>query len=151
MRLRDEIDAGIKEGRISTPVTAAQATDLPYLDAVVREGMRIWPPFAGLNIKKVNPEGEVIKGHFITGGTGIGVNFWGVQRNEVFGEDVEIFRPERWVQCDAEQRKRMEKVHDLVFGYGRYLCLGKAMVSMEIRQTIVEVSPDTSLNLCGMR
>ena len=151
MRLRDEIDAGIKEGRISTPVTAAQATDLPYLDAVVREGMRIWPPFAGLNIKKVNPEGEVIKGHSIPGGTGIGVSFWGIQRNEVFGEDVEVFRPERWVDCDAEQRKRMEKVHDLVFGYGRYLCLGKVMVSMEIRQTIVEVSPDSTLSLCRMR
>ena len=101
--------------------------------------MRIWPPFAGLNIKKVNEEGEVIKGRFIPGGTGIGVSFWGIQRNGIFGEDVNIFRPERWLEADKQRRAQMDKVHDLVFGYGRWLCLGKSMVSMEIRQTIVEV------------
>ena len=139
LRLRQEIDHGIANGKVSTPVTASEAMTLPYLDAVVREGMRIWPPFAGLNIKKVNPEGELIKSHFIPGGTGIGVSFWGIQRNPVFGEDVDIYRPERWIEADAEKRKSMEKVHDLVFGHGRYLCLGRSMVNMEIRQTIVEV------------
>ena len=92
----------------------------------------------------MNPEGETIKGQFISGGIGIGVSFWGIQRNPVFGEDVDTFRPERWVEADAEKRKAMEKVHDLVFGHGRYLCLGKSMANMEIRQTIVEVrlNPD---------
>ena len=109
--------------------------------------MRIWPPFAGLNIKKVSDEGEVIKGRFIPGGTGIGVSFWGIQRNEIFGQDVDVFRPERWLEVDEERRARMEKVHDLVFGYGRWLCLGKSMVSMEIRQTIVEVCLQFSRSL----
>lgn len=139
IKLRSEIDTGIANGTISSPVTAAEATDLPYLDSCVREGMRIWPPFAGLNIKKVNEEGEVIKGRFIPGGTGIGVSFWGIQRNRIFGEDVNVFRPERWLEADKQRRAQMDKVHDLVFGYGRWLCLGKSMVSMEIRQTIVEV------------
>lgn len=139
-KLKLEIDSGVASGKVSSPVTAEEATNLPYLDACVREGMRIWPPFAGLNIKKVNDEGEVIKGRFIPGGTGIAVSFWGIQRNPVFGDDVTVFRPDRWVEADKEQRARMDKVHDLVFGYGRWLCLGKSMVSMEIRQTIIEVS-----------
>ena len=148
LRLQTEIDQGIADGMISSPTTAEEAVALPYLDAVVREGMRIWPPFAGLNIKKVKPEGETIKGQFIPGGTGIGVSFWGIQRNPVFGEDVDTFRPERWVEADAEKRKAMEKVHDLVFGHGRYLCLGKSMVNMEIRQTIVEVRSNPDIFGC---
>ena len=41
LRLQTEIDQGIADGMISSPTTALEAVALPYLDAVVREGMRI--------------------------------------------------------------------------------------------------------------
>ena len=138
-KLRAEIDSGITKGIISSPITSAEAAELPYLDSCIREGLRIFPPFAGLNVKKVSGQGEKIKGRFIPGGTGIAVQIWGIQRNEVFGQDVEIFRPERWLEADKQQRTHMIKVNDLVFGYGRWLCLGKKLVSTELRQALVEV------------
>ncbi|RAH42801.1 cytochrome P450 [Aspergillus brunneoviolaceus CBS 621.78] len=138
-KLRAEIDEATRSGRVSPQATAAEVAGLPYLDACIREGMRIWPPFAGLNIKQVNKGGEVIKGKFIPGGTGIATSFWRFQRNPVFGEDVETFRPERWLKATPEERARMEKVNDLVFGYGRWLCLGRQMVVMEMKQVIVEL------------
>ncbi|RAL07201.1 cytochrome P450 [Aspergillus homomorphus CBS 101889] len=125
-KLHAEIDEAISNGRISPQATAAEVAALPYLDACIREGMRIWPPFAGLNIKQVNKGGEVIKGRF-------------VPRNPVFGKDVETFRPERWLEATPDQRAQMEKVHDLVFGYGRWLCLGRQMVIMAMKQVIVEL------------
>ncbi|RAK75030.1 cytochrome P450 [Aspergillus fijiensis CBS 313.89] len=138
-KLRAEIDEATRSGRVSPQATAAEVAGLPYLDACICEGMRIWPPFAGLNIKQVNKGGEVIKGKFIPGGTGIATSFWRFQRNPVFGEDVETFRPERWLKATSEERARMEKVNDLVFGYGRWLCLGRQMVVMEMKQVIVEL------------
>ncbi|TVY83960.1 Cytochrome P450 monooxygenase [Lachnellula suecica] len=138
-KLQAEIDNAAASGLISNPITNTESLKLPYLDACIREGMRIWPPFTGLTTKKINQGGEVIKGTFIPGGTSIATSFWGFQRNPVFGKDVEAFRPERWIEAGPEKRKEMERVNDLVFGSGRWSCLGKTMVLMEMRQVIVEL------------
>ena len=119
VKLRAEIDSGITNGTISSLITLVEATELLYLNFCVWEGLRIFPPFAGLNVKKVSEQGEKIKGRFISEGTGIAVQIWGIQRNEVFGPDVDVFRPERWLEADKQQRTRIIKVNDLVFRYGR--------------------------------
>jgi cytochrome P450 len=90
--------------------------------------------------KVVNPGGETIKGRFVPGGTGIGHCGWGIQRNEVFGADVDVFRPERWIEASDEQKHEMERTMELVFGTGRWGCLGKAIVLVELDKIFVEVS-----------
>jgi cytochrome P450 len=138
-KLQEEIDTSTASGLISNPVTNMESLKLPYLNACIREGMRVWPPFTGLTTKKINPGGEIIKGTFIPGDTSIATSLWGFQRNPVFGKDVEAFRLERWLEASDDKRKEMERVNDLVFGSGRWSCLGKTMVLMETRQVIVEV------------
>lgn len=51
--LRREIDAAISQGRISSPITDVEARELPYLQAVMKEGIRMYPPSTGLNYKQV--------------------------------------------------------------------------------------------------
>lgn len=140
--LQAEIDAAVREGRISHPVvTDREARTLPYLQAVVKEGLRIWPPGAGLLVKQVPPEGDTANGCFLPGGTDIGINTWAVMRNtEVFGEDGDIFRPERWLEATPEQLAKMEKSHEWVWGYGKYVCLGKSVALIELNKVFVEVS-----------
>ena len=87
----------------------------------------------------VPPEGDFINGHRIPGGTYIGLNAWGTQLNEVFGEDPEVFRPERWLINDQEQLKAMHQTHDLIFGHGSTKCLGMPMAMMELNKMIFEV------------
>jgi cytochrome P450 len=49
LTLQAEIDRGVKEGRISSPVIQdSEALKMPYLQAVICEGLRIWPPVTGL-------------------------------------------------------------------------------------------------------
>lgn len=67
-----EIDEGIADGRISSPITDAEAKQLPYLQAIIKEGLRILPPVSGLMDKEVPPEGDTIDGYFVPGGTKIG-------------------------------------------------------------------------------
>lgn len=138
-KLRAEIDAAEAAGIISNPIQNAEAKGLPFLQACIKEGLRIHPPFTGLVMKKVPPSGDTIKGQYVPGNTSIGHNTWSIQRNEVYGEDPEIYRPERWIDADSETVVQMERTLELVFGYGRWGCLGKSIAYMELNKFFVEL------------
>ncbi|KAK0625530.1 hypothetical protein B0T17DRAFT_276244 [Bombardia bombarda] len=57
--LQKEIDDKIASGDISTPIiTNLEIQSLPYLQAVVLEGLRMWPPTTGFGSKQVPPGGR---------------------------------------------------------------------------------------------
>lgn len=60
-KLKQEISEGIKAGRISRPITNDQAKALPYLQAVIIEGMRMVPSVINGFAKKVPPGGDTSK------------------------------------------------------------------------------------------
>ncbi|KAJ3961251.1 hypothetical protein N0V92_002047 [Colletotrichum tropicale] len=106
--LKREIRTAIAEGRVSSPITAEEGKQLPYLQAVIYEGLRMNAPFTGQCSKEVPAEGDTIDGRFVPGGTRIAQNFWGViRRLDVFGKDADLFRPERWVEADEATRDNM--------------------------------------------
>ena len=114
---------------------------------MIHEGLRINPPFTGLVMKQVPPEGDTIDGVFVPGGTRIAHNTLAIQRNkDIFGDDVQVFRPDRWLQADAEGRAAMKQTTDLVFGYGRWACLGKPVAYMELNKIYVEVCDLSNLS-----
>ncbi|KAK1757192.1 cytochrome P450 monooxygenase lolP1 [Echria macrotheca] len=139
--LQAEIDVNIASGKISSPtITEAEAHNLVYLQAVIHEGLRMWPPATGLGSKQVPPEGDFICGFRVPGGTQVATNFMGIMRlKSIWGEDANVFRPERWVEADDAQRQRMASVLDLAFGSGKYQCLGKRVAMMELDKVFVEL------------
>ncbi|MCJ1438592.1 hypothetical protein MMC27_007982 [Xylographa pallens] len=129
-RLRAEMDAAISSGKISRPVIqASEAKQLPYLQACIREGLRANAPLSAGFAKVVPKGGDTLAGRYVSGGTRVYHNTRGVMRNkDVFGEDVDTYRPERWLDGETgeketqhgEQMKRMLKDIDLNFGYGKW-------------------------------
>lgn len=86
-----------------------EVKDLPYLEACVNEAVRLHPPFA-LPLERVAPKGGVVLGgkHFPEG-TCIGMNPFVVNRHRpTFGEDVDAWRPERWLVADLALKKKLE-------------------------------------------
>ncbi|KAF2837633.1 cytochrome P450 [Patellaria atrata CBS 101060] len=139
-KLYSEIDKAIREGTISSPAKESETRQLPYLNAVIKEGLRIWPPAIGLIEKVVPPGGDTIKGLFLPEGTLVGYSGFAVQRDPtVFGEDAELFRPDRWLETSPEDLKKMEYSNDLVFGSGRFECLGKKVALVELQKVFVEL------------
>ncbi|KAK7752820.1 hypothetical protein SLS62_005162 [Diatrype stigma] len=109
-KLKGEISEAIQQGCISDPVTYEEAKRLPYLQAVLNEGLRLTPPAIGGFPKRVPPEGDTICGRFVPGGTDIFFNTWLMLRNkEVFGEDADVFRPERFLECDKRLKSLLRE------------------------------------------
>jgi len=139
-KLQDEIDSGVQAGTISSPITDAEARNLPYLQAAIKEGLRIKAPAAGPLFKQVPPEGDVIDGKFIPGGTQIGTSPFAIYHSKtIFGDDAELFLPERWLDADKERVAAMASVVDLVFSAGKWGCLGKSVAFMELNKVFVEL------------
>lgn len=125
----------------SSPISDAEARKMPYLQAIIKEALRIWPPVTGLGSKEVPKQGDTLNGLFVPGGTHVGYAVWGLFRSkEVWGEDANLFRPERWMIEDVARLKGMDAVWDLIFNHGKWQCLGKSVALIELNKVVVEVS-----------
>lgn len=139
-KLQQEIDDAGASRSISSPIQIDEAIKLPYLQACIKEGLRIFPAASGLRERITPPEGDNLNGYFIPGGVNIGFNLRTMQRHPVFGSDPDVFRPERWLESGAERIVEMEKVHSMIFNYGGTRCLGIRIASLTLNKFFVEVS-----------
>jgi cytochrome P450 len=122
---------------ITTPIPVySQISKLPYLHAVIKEGIRLFPPLTH-PIERLVPAGSAeIVGTFLPQGTSVGCLQLAMHLNpKVFGADAETFRPERWLEASAEQLRVMEVAH-IGFGRGRRVCIGQHIAMMEIKKVL---------------
>ncbi|PCD35950.1 hypothetical protein AU210_008505 [Fusarium oxysporum f. sp. radicis-cucumerinum] len=145
-----KLRAEITDTTFSEPIIPDSiGRDLPYLQAVIKEGLRIFPPVAGLMSKQVPPQGDTWKGKFIPGGTKIGYCAWGIfRREDIWGSDAGEFRPERWLESKGEKLREMENALELIFSYGRWQCLGRPVALMELNKVYVELLRRFDFAIC---
>lgn len=156
-KLQREVDDAVRDG-LAPPageglISAANTKQLPYLQAVIREAWRIWPPVSNILPRDTPAGGDtiVVNGEniFVPGGVCIGYSAYGMhQSTETYGEDAKAFRPERWLdESDPAKLAAMIRSNDLTFGYGKYQCLGKPVAQVEIGKTVFEVRRKTPASL----
>lgn len=139
-QVQEKLLRELSTAKISNPIKDAEARELRYLQAVIKESLRIYPPVTGLFLKEVPPGGDTLNGIFVPGGACIGSAAFGVMRNpKIWGQDADLFRPERWLEADGEILQQMELNLELNFGYGKYQCLGKNVARIELNKVFVEV------------
>lgn len=135
-KLMKEIDRAVQDGTIAErrnkKVSWTEAQKLPYLDAVIQESFRLHPAVGMTQEKVVPAQGLEIAGHYIPGGTIVGCNPWVIQRRpEIFGEDIDAFRPERWLEASVDQLRDMRAAM-FQFGGGSRTCIGKHIALFSI-------------------
>jgi benzoate 4-monooxygenase len=87
--------------------TYAQTNKLPYLQACIKEALRVLPAIGRPLPRIVPPEGKTLAGETFPAGTIVGIPAWTVHRDrKVWGEDAEVYRPERWLEGDAAKYDR---------------------------------------------
>jgi len=126
----------LQEAQLSQPPSFSEANKLPYLTAVIKESMRIFSTPTWPMERRVPPGGVEISGTFFPEGTSVGCMPSAVHFNpKAFGEDAEIFRPERWLETDAQTLRAMEAAH-LGFSRGRRVCLGQHIAVMQMKKVV---------------
>ncbi|ETI19665.1 hypothetical protein G647_08678 [Cladophialophora carrionii CBS 160.54] len=142
-KLRDEIQEYEEQGRCGNPaVSFKESQEMPYLQAVMKEALRMHPA-TGLPLWRVVPEGGVeICDQFFPQGTIVGLNTWCAHYNEdVFGPDAKHFRPERWIEAEKEGGQRLREMENyyLPFGLGSRTCIGRHISFLEMSKLIPQL------------
>lgn len=116
---------------------------LPYLQAVINEALRLYPSVP-LVAKQAAQDDTWPDGTFIREGTLVAYNMYAMGRDRsIWGEDAEIFRPERWLeQKDAPGNYRYP-----VFNGGPRECLGRRLAQVEMKTCLAMLLPGLSFKL----
>ncbi|KAK1634586.1 cytochrome P450 monooxygenase [Colletotrichum phormii] len=137
-KLMAEIGDFERRGKLASPVpTFEEIKAMPYLEACHRETQRYQPSTPMIIPRYVGEEGLQLYGRRVPPGTEIGANPYVVHRDKtVFGEDADVFRPERWLES-PERAQEMDK-YLLTWGYGPRICLGKNIALMETHKLLIQ-------------
>lgn len=98
-RVRDEIDAAQAEGRCRGPIVQfVDAQRLDYLQACIKESLRIFGPFGSVLPRVAGKGGVTIGGRTFPEGTILSVCPWVIHHSkDCWGLDATAFNPDRWL------------------------------------------------------
>lgn len=109
-----------------------QLQDLPYLEAAVKESLRLYPTIPA-NIREANQDVVLCDGTFIRKGTTVNFPSYALGRMEwVWGPDARQFRPERWIDDATGKVISVSPYKFNVFLAGSRVCMGKGLAIAQI-------------------
>ena len=128
-KLRAELLVAIPDPASPPPYPTIEA--LPYLTAVVQEGLRLHPA-GSLRMQRIAPTEDLVytdpstgKTWLIPAGTTVSMTAKLLhQLEDVWGKDHNEYRPERWL---GENGRRLGK-HLMTFSKGSRICLGSVLL-----------------------
>lgn len=150
MKILDELKS-LREMHVTdsqgTAYSFKDVNTLPYMEAVVKEGLRVFASASVLERVVPSSKGFHIQGQesfWIPPGTTVGAQSWSMHRKEdIWGVDNGDNRsswkyiPDRWI-TDPSKIEEMDK-HFMPFGRGTRSCAGKNMAIMVMKLAIAEL------------
>lgn len=112
---------------------ALQSNILPYTMAVFNETLRLYPPVP-VELKECTAETTFPDGTWLPKGSVLMWAPWSMGRSkQIWGEDADLFKPERWISKDADGSLSLVTKTAFefpVFNGGPRSCLGKKMAEL---------------------
>ncbi|KAH0658397.1 hypothetical protein KY289_027145 [Solanum tuberosum] len=123
-KLRDEIANVV--GDKDVIIRESDLTNMPYLDACLKETLRLHPPGPLLLPHRAVETSEVM-GYRIPKDTQVMVNMWAIVRDPKVWDDPSSFKPERFMNSKMDYKGR--DFEYIPFGSGRRMCAGEPLAS----------------------
>ncbi|CAN1303646.1 Cytochrome P450 93A3 [Linum perenne] len=131
-KLQQEIDSVVGKSRM---VQELDIPNLPYLQAVVKETLRLHP--TGPLIVRESTEDCEIQGYNISARTRLFVNVWAIGRDPNHWEEPLEFRPERFIDGKGSHVEvRGQHFEMLPFGSGKRGCPGTTLALHMVQTTL---------------
>ncbi|VUC24184.1 unnamed protein product [Clonostachys rosea] len=111
------------------------SSNLPYLNAFIKESMRLHPSVGMMLSREVPQGGAMIGPYKVAAGTEVGVNAWIIHRDPDIFPNPDEFNPDRWITADASDLSRMKRAF-FAFGGGRHTCSGQHISMFEISKLL---------------
>ncbi|KAJ7717068.1 cytochrome P450 [Mycena maculata] len=141
-RLQLEIDEAFPAGS-KEPTDAAILSSLPYLNAVIKESLRLLPPVA-TSLQRAPTVGSGSKvlgdGFVIPEGTSVVVPPYTLHHDpRYFSPDPEKYMPDRWLADKDDSKFVVNQDAFIPFSIGPANCAGKNLAMLEIRMVVAYV------------
>ncbi|CAO1351187.1 unnamed protein product [Diamesa serratosioi] len=124
-----------------SPLTSDSLTNIPYLRAVMKEGMRLYPPTGG-NVRKTGQD-LVVAGYQIPKGLDIVMALQLLAYDENQYVQSKTFIPERWLKDNTDPKcphsKDAHPFSYLPFGFGPRMCVGRRLAELEIEVVVARM------------
>ncbi|KAJ6457611.1 cytochrome P450 [Mycena sanguinolenta] len=141
-RLQSEIDSVFPLGG-KEPTDTALLSSLPYLNAVIRESLRLFPPVATSlqRAPTVGTGSKVLGENFvIPEGTSVVVPPYTIHRDpRNFSPNPDKYIPDRWLAKDDDLKFVTNDDAFIPFSSGPANCVGKNLAMLEIRMVVVYI------------
>jgi cytochrome P450 len=125
-------------------ITLQELEGLVYLDACIKEALRIFPPVSSNLPRAVPPNGAQIGPHVVPGGMLVSVAPWAAVRSENNFHLPNEYHPERWLRNHPDQGWDPVFEDDKLsastpFGAGPKQCMGQSLSYYEIRLIVAHL------------
>ncbi|BCL79470.1 cytochrome P450 [Ktedonobacteria bacterium brp13] len=140
--VREKLLAELRTVLNGRPPTAADLVQMPYLEWVVNEAWRIYPPAWRVGRRAIEP--IELGGYHFPVGTIVLLHQWVTQNLPEIWGDPENFRPERW---DPEHNQKVPQGAYFPFSLGPRICIGMPFAQMEVRLLLATILQQYNLRL----
>ncbi|XP_073963407.1 cytochrome P450 4C1-like [Choristoneura fumiferana] len=115
-------------------VDKLEISKMVFLEAVLMESMRLYPigPFIGRNIA----ESIKLKHYTLPAGSSAFIAIHALHRHKMWGEDAELFVPDRWLD---KSRIPGHRAAFAAFSLGKRMCIGKNFALLSMKTTLAHL------------
>lgn len=130
----EKLKAEVQEAGIDREI---DPQSLPYLRAVIKEGLRLGVANPARLTRVVPNPGFEVSEYYIPPGTIVGIAPWMVHHNPSLFPEPFKFRPERWLEEHKDPSRRAEMERDLIpFGTGSRACLARNLALQQLHVSV---------------
>lgn len=147
-QIRSELTQKLPHSSRDEMPTVDDVQHLVYLEAVIRESLRLNPVVA-VTTRLTTKDTTLHDGTLLLKGTRVVMPHYAMARiPNVWGEDAESFNPDRWIDGDSGKLIQVSPFKFTAFLAGPRMCLGMAFAIIEMKITLAAILSRFDLKTC---